>query len=495
MEKSNKNAKCTSVYALFGIIFCVLFALFMIFPITGDDWFREDLGRSVISIGNLFEKVAEKYTSTNGRIMGNILAYSAGSRPILKVLYEAFFTVLLIFGVCKALSVSSAAGILTAFAATFALPLDLFKEIYPWAAGFFNYLPPVSLLLLAFYLMDKEFRTTEKHSFLNYTAVFFLVLLSQLFMENYTLYTVCAGIAILFYCLIAKNKAPAALYAFIIGAFLGAAVLLLSPSYKAVASTGGAYQSGLAGGIGGLIHSAKENHYTVFHNLVSGNPVIFLSITALSGIAAFKSSGTRGKISLAAFLPAAVCCIYFILRYFFNLFTVEGYVNSALCILWLAAVSVLCLSAIDDKLLSLKALYFTLSACVAAAPLLFVSPIGPRCLFMSYVFLVIAAGCFVPIALGDGIDSYKALIISAAISIAIVFMCAYVYLPMRTSQTEREELILAAMEEGTDSVTVPVLPNGKYVWEPDTYKMEYYYYYETPGDLDIIFTVQKGGNK
>ena len=68
------------------------FTLFRTFPLSGDDWFREGLGASLHSIGDLACVVAEKWRTTNGRILGNILAYSAGSRPILRDLLRALIT-------------------------------------------------------------------------------------------------------------------------------------------------------------------------------------------------------------------------------------------------------------------------------------------------------------------------------------------------------------------------------------------------------------------
>ena len=48
-----------------------LFTLFRTFPLSGDDWFREGLGASLHSIGDLACVVAEKWRTTNGRILGN----------------------------------------------------------------------------------------------------------------------------------------------------------------------------------------------------------------------------------------------------------------------------------------------------------------------------------------------------------------------------------------------------------------------------------------
>ena len=66
--------------------FAALALLFLLFPLTGDDWYREGLGRTIGSAGDLLREVAFRWKTTNPRILGNVLAYLSGSRPILRVL-------------------------------------------------------------------------------------------------------------------------------------------------------------------------------------------------------------------------------------------------------------------------------------------------------------------------------------------------------------------------------------------------------------------------
>ena len=58
-------------------LFLVLFLLSGLYPVTGDDWYREALGASLQSPWDLFQVVAGRGAATNSRILGNLLAYSA----------------------------------------------------------------------------------------------------------------------------------------------------------------------------------------------------------------------------------------------------------------------------------------------------------------------------------------------------------------------------------------------------------------------------------
>ena len=72
-----------------AVLFGALFLLCRQFPLTGDDWFREALGASIHSPADLLRIVAARWATVNGRVLGNILAYTAGSRPLLRELMRA----------------------------------------------------------------------------------------------------------------------------------------------------------------------------------------------------------------------------------------------------------------------------------------------------------------------------------------------------------------------------------------------------------------------
>ena len=132
-----------------------LAVLFWLFPLTGDDWYREGLGRELRSLGDLVRELIFRWKTTNPRLLGNVLAYLSGSRPVLRWLLRTALTLLLFCFASKAAGVQSGAGFVLLTVGVFALPREMFRQIYPWSAGFFNYLPPVLLTLGAFSLLEK----------------------------------------------------------------------------------------------------------------------------------------------------------------------------------------------------------------------------------------------------------------------------------------------------------------------------------------------------
>ena len=76
-EKSSRLGRALCLTALF----LLLFTLCRLFPLVGDDWFREALGASLHSPADLLREVAARWSTINGRVLGNILAYiSIGDR-------------------------------------------------------------------------------------------------------------------------------------------------------------------------------------------------------------------------------------------------------------------------------------------------------------------------------------------------------------------------------------------------------------------------------
>ena len=70
---------------------------------------------------------------------------------------------------------------------------------------------------------------------------------------------------------------------------------------------------------------------------------------------------------------------------------------------------------------------------------------------------------------------------------AVLAFYASVYLPLHRTDVVQRKTIEEAMARGEQTVTVPAYSDHRWLWEPDTPKMQYAYYYKVPGDLTIEF--------
>ena len=465
-----------------ALLCALLFALFRCFPLSGDDWFREGLGASLHSAGDLARTVAEKWRTTNGRILGNVLAYSAGSRPLLRDALRALITAGVIVLLARVSGLRTAAGMLLCAAAVLALPRELFREVYPWAAGYFNYVPPVMLLLAAFGLAGGEIEDEPPRAgALRWAILFALGFAAQLFVENVTACTLCAAAGLNLWYLLQKRRLSLPLIGFLLGALCGAVLLLASPSYAAIFGGSGSYQAGVGAGLAGLLASARENQATVFRFLLADCPLLYGSSAAL--LAVYFARGKRRAADLA--LLSALLTVTAALPLRGRLGLADGAV-SALCLAWFA-LTALCALRWTKGGIRTRTVFFLCAALCAALPLLFVSPIGPRCLYASYVFLL-GASC--SLLAGLGIRQRAALPVCALLCIATAALWAAAYLPLREEVAQQQTLIEEAMARGERTVCVPACGGETLLWEPNSAKMEHAYYYETPGDLTIEFSAR-----
>ena len=460
--------------AALGALFLALLALCGLFPLTGDDWFREELGRRLTGPTDLLEAVLAGWRTYNGRILGNLLAYAAGSRRLLRELLRAAF----LFGTVRLAAghggFRTVWGTLLTAAALLALPRDMFAQIYPWAAGFFNYVPPVTLALAALRMLEDLFAERPVPGGVpRAAAVFLLGLCGALFVEHVTLYGVWAGAVLLAWSRWRGiTSAPAA--AFCLGTLLGALALFLSPSYGLIWG-GGAYSAGLWA-------NAGENLPVVVSGLISRCPVLYLTLTAL-GLAWFAASRRTGPDRLLAALLALGCGCFILCG-----LRGEWTGGEALAaVLWGAALWAGCWRWLPKGERRNRALFFLASAGVGALPLLAVSPIGPRCLYWSYVCLVISAGNLLS-ALPLGLLPRRP-VRGTALGLAVGVLAFYLalFLPIHALEGERLAALEEAVAQGRREVVLPTYPHGEYLWEGDTDKIGSRFYIQEPGDLSISF--------
>lgn len=462
-----------------AVLFVGLLLLCWLFPLTGDDWFREALGASIHSPADLFREVAFRWSTVNGRIAGNLLAYTAGSRPLLRELMRALFTLALIALLARTAGLDGWRGLLVCAAGALVLPREMFCQIYPWAAGFFNYVPPVVLLLACLALARPVLDGEPLPEGLMRSAVFLLLgFCQQLFVENDTLFALWAALVLLVWYRWEQRRWSPCLLALLLGCVLGAALLFASPSYRLIAAEGGAYRSGLGEGLAGLLSMARTNLPEVVWCSILICPVLYWSLTLfalllwlredrpwpdrLLAAALFLSCGWLDQGTAAPMLAAALWWLF---------------LTAALC-RWL-----------PGRAFRARALFLWLGAPVAAGPLLFVDPIGPRCLFLSYVLMLAVAGVMLRALEPERLAPY--LTGPGAIALTGAVFCFYltVFLPLHRLEVQREQILLQALEEGAPQAVLPPYDHSGWLWDADSAsKMEQFYYHDTPGDLEILFS-------
>ena len=473
----SKREQATWLVCL-AILFGALFLLCWLFPLIGDDWYREALGITLHSPLDLVRPLINEWATTNARVLGNILAYTAGSRPLVRELMRTLFTLALIVLLARVTGLRGWQGLLLCAAASIALPKEMFCQIYPWAAGFVNYLPPVAMLLACLALTQTvpEGRPMEE-SPPRGIALFLLGFGHQLFIETNTLCALWVSFLLLVWYWWERRRFSPCLLALFVGCVLGAALMFASPSYGLIGSEGGAYQLGAGGTLSGLLATAKENFREVARFYIIKCPVLYWSLTILTlllwgqarrrpvdhAIAAALVLGCLG-LAYGRFKPVAVAAVW-------------GLACTAALWRWTGR-----------RPVRAKALFLWLTAPVAAGPLLFVNPIGPRCLFVSYVLLLGVAGVLLQTLELDRLPAWVRSLVPAGAALAVFGFYLSIFVPFHQLELLRTQILEEAIEYGAGSVCLPAYEHDGYLWDADSdYKMELFYYCRSPGDLKISF--------
>ena len=119
-------------------------------------------------------------------------------------------------------------------------------------------------------------------------------------------------------------------------------------------------------------------------------------------------------------------------------------------------------------------------------------PIGPRCLYVSYVFLLAVA---LSLLSGLKLSFRHACPVCLCLFVGTAAIFAAIYYPLHKTDMQQRELIEDALARGDREVTVPAYEDSSWLWDADSDKMKYAYYYEEPGDLKINFALPEGNSK
>ncbi|MCI5843353.1 MAG: DUF6056 family protein [Clostridiales bacterium] len=491
MAKSHTSRLRIPLLLTLAALLAALLALSALFPVTGDDWYRETVGRNLHTLSELAGLLIEKYQTTNPRLLGNLLAYCAGGHTILRAVLRGGILFVLVLAAAKNINRLTPITVLLTFAALLVLPQAMFAQVYPWAAGFFNYVPPVATTLLFFVLARPVFEKEPMRDAPGTAlAAFLLGFSGQLFIEHSTLYALLASVLLLAWYFFEQHRFSFVLFSNTAGCVLGAALLFLSPAYRTIGNEDNAYT--METGLQGFLNTARENLPDMLQSLIETSPVLYLSLAALCLFFFFSLRKKRwGDVLLAAVITAAA--LWYLAGQLLGGPAPTLKLRVLIALIWGLTLLLSCLLWVPEGLQRRRAVFFLFSAAAAAAPLAVVSPIGPRCLFLSYVLLLLAAGNLLQAALENVKRPTHTATAAAAVLAAVIWIFyIQIYFPIHQAEIVRECSIAQAMARGETEITVVRYPNGAWLWEPESQKMGEEYFYETPHDITFVLVNAEG---
>lgn len=473
----NSKYKWIFTYASLGVLFLLIAILFYYFPPTGDDWVL--MQPKSFSLSEILTRIARDLARQNGRVLGNLmgelLTYSV-PRYLLKVI----FLITMLSLIHRVTEFDRVLSILYVLTAILTLPIEIFREVWVWSAGFYNYIPPLLLILLLILLCQPgRFDGSLKSNLLLLVIGF----AACLFMENLTIYLIFMSIAngVLWLKNRISRHNPVS-FGLTIGIWAGALLMFLSPAYRAVSEDGDSYRT-MGNSLEKIEALIKENWATFDKLLLSPKfffvaSFLFLFTILLIG----KLNRADKKVWISITLGTLWISGLSILSGLTS--TIPVTLSILLYFLFYASLAIGGLIALPESLIKLY-LFSIASLILMMGPLLIVSPVGPRNFFSPVVFHSIMV-----ILLYRAWKPSRKVQITSAFSVfllLILFVQFSNLIPMYAANyavhLERVQIAENAVNGEDEVYYVPEFPFPEALHGSDPSKMQSVYFREEQGDL------------
>lgn len=484
------------------VVFTYLFLLVMSygFPVTGDDWwftsrfqnegFLEALKRGIgVAKGHAI--------TTNGRFLGNAFSGIFGCSDLFRELFRCMVILGIHLLVCKYCKIQNIYYYLITLVFIIAVPTKIFSQTYAWAAGFFNYVPPVFLLLLFFVSINHLLlEDNVKEKWYQVIPLFILGLCTQFFVENITV-AVCLLSLTLFVWHIVKNKQLSwKLLGYLLGTFLGAILMFSVPGYQSVGVEG--YRE-VPSGLDQIITTAVQNFGTISGYITEKNWLVIGSLTITCLYLLYKKQEKNKKEKMGTIISSLFLCIPVLYFYIYQNFLLrmdyKGYIMKMTFVLnvisnvaYLIGLIIIVKICVEKKSLQNKLFLCLITVLFLIIPLLVVTPIGPRCFYVTYILMV----CFTLI-----IINYVRFTYLNDLSITkfpVIFGCAAILLAYLWvmiwnghAETVRTQYTEEQIQQLATEIILPEYPYPEFVHGGSSQTITNYYYYAQPGDIKFIF--------
>lgn len=448
----------------------LLFALLsLFFPYTGDDWAWGS------SIGT--ERLNSFFANYNGRYLGNLLVMALTRSKLLNIVVLSLSYYGACYLCCRYAEKKRNLILIFSLGLFFVMPRGMFMQSVVWTSGYSNYVPS-ALISMLYLVMVKNiaYEKAPEYGKFSFILTFLMGFCGALFMENITLFNVCLGFAVIGYCLIKFKKVFSCHTGFLAGAIIGAVCMFTNGAYLKIASGSDGYRS-TASGLSGITDTLKSHLMVSVDNLIFSNCVMCIVATLVLSALVFRyvSSSTDKASKTASVVALTLNYASMAVIIMENVSSGNGMfpalqakrvqiLTAGIYVLSVFLISFLCI----DKHRRFKTMLPLYCVPVVVAPLLLVNPIGSRCFFVAYLFMMAyIADVFAYLVKDSKLNSItvKSLVYLGCVTLvcqAIIYLS--IFFPVYTCDQKRNDFAKAQSDNGEKTVYICELPNRSYLW-------------------------------
>lgn len=483
----DKKEKIGAVLLSLGVFFFYFYLSYNV-PYCHDEWHW--------GLPERVELMKNGFRDYNGRYLGNILAliitrsvwWKAGILGIFSLwLYQVIKK-----GVLKEQDQKESFFIqLGAFFLLLAIPKTLFCQSYGWPAAFVNFVPPVILFLIYFFLTEQTYDGIVPQC-TGLMTLFLLLLgfVTQLFAEHMTVFVVVYAVWMVFLGWMRHKKIYGLYLSYLFGALAGAVVMFSNSAYRNAADGTDSYKH-----IGFSVGALLEQFAGLWDDLLLNN---WLLNILLAGTVLYLI-GKREKNKFAATLFGLILCGYGTYSvfhrvnpswYFVGNESLNQWIEVVLGMLFVGTV-VAGIWRCEEKSRRASICMLVLCSVFVAMPLLAANPIGARCFFASYIFQVVALLKLLQDILKEKKNLYLPCVCVLTIVLALCVMYLRMFSIVGGTDRIRAQRISSGLENHQKELILPILPYSDYYWTTipvnKTWEKRFKEFYHIPQDVAVKF--------
>lgn len=410
--------------------------------------------------------------------------------PLLSAVCRAMMITMIIMLIPYLLGFTSIFAYLASFILLTVFDPVLFGQVYLWSSGFYNYIPPVWMALLAITIIRNYSSCVSLFS--KTLACLTLVLLgfcSQLYVEHSTIINLILAFSLLVYTVATKKYAhvlPCLLW--FIATLMGTITMFSIPIlFAPEGNRSEGYRSYNLGALSTLIVSCVKNGMWLT-NYYSGVNSLPLCLGAVSTLYLTRHQRNNKK-NRFLFISSLICGG---ILFFSDFVSVNGWYGEpalfqhaffTILVLTEFVIWVLAATRLSETRTRNITLFLLFLAFMSLAPLLIVSPVHMRVAFQSYLFFCAAAMLCLSKIQWKKFQMFQYRTSAALIIIAcIVFTLGSTMLSVKIMSELREAYILQKIEQGATEITISNFPFDYTQWD-GTWSFGCYFFREEKEDI------------
>ena len=475
---------------IFLSIFLFFFLISLCAPYSYDDYEFADVAKQPMG-----EILRFSLTYGNGRLLGNWGAVTLLKAPVYAALAKALVFSGMVFLIPGVLGMRKPFSQAVSFLLVTAIDSDLFAQAITWTSGFQNYVPPVFVMLLVLYLIQKYPTALGWQKFLICTAVFLLALAGQLYVEHSS----CINFAVAAVLLVKvwhdpKHQGLVPVLVFLIASGIGLLVMLWIPgAFHVEGNHTDGYRALYLDSLRSFLFCCARNFLKVTNHFFGllGLPICCGAAMTVRMTQHRRSAKWNRILYSLCFFCGGSMALFALIGFdgWYGETSIVYHGFAMLVVLAALLVWVIALFRLEDTLLRDRTLLLLCGGVFALLPLLIVTPIHIRTVYHAQVFTATAfALCLDRFSEGwSGAAAKWVTTVTKGTSVLLAIALLFTFFSIGSMALARYRYVLQQLEAGAQEIDFFRIPSA-YVHEQTDPNMGLYYYRSQPNDT--LFHIQ-----